>query len=115
MNLKIARIAAVIVGLATVAWQIFEWVNGRGANQFFLADIVIGLFLAGSAVITNKQSAKLLMLIGFALISGVFAVASLGAISLADYTLGPLTTTIGLSVCLPMIVLLARQINQNTV
>lgn len=108
--MKIIRILAILVGFGTVIWQISEWSQGRAQNMFFVADVVIGLYLGLSAFIPSARSAQVNLLAAFGLIAGVFSVATFGALTMGIYDFGPFTTTIGLIISLPCMFVLGRNL-----
>ncbi len=108
--MKLIRLIAILVGFGTVIWQITEAAQGRSQNMFFIADIIAGLGLGISALVKPQKTATILMLIFFALISGIFMVATFGALTMGTYAFGPMTTTIGLIASIPCIYLLAEKL-----
>lgn len=112
-NLKTIRVLAIVVGLSTIAWQIMQISNDNMRNMFLIADIGIGLLLALTALVSNKKTAALLMLIMFSAIGGVFSVATFGDLTLGQYKFGSFTTTVGIVISLISIIILYRQLNNE--
>ncbi len=111
--MKAIRIIAILVGLGTIAWQMSELAAGRADNMFFLPDIVVGLFLAGSALIRPERRAQVLMLCGFGLMSGIYSVATLGQLWLGALDAGGISTAVGLAFTLPSMAWLAARLGRD--
>ena len=116
-TLAVIRIITFLVGFLTVAWQILQATSGNVANAFFIPDLIVGvpLMIATLWPKSTKTSftiIELVWLIGLSSMSGVYMVASFGALSLGEYTddVGPATTSIGLVVCTPCMVILTKRI-----
>ena len=118
-TLAVIRIITFLVGFLTVAWQILQAVTGNVSNAFFIPDLVVGVPLTLATLWPSTQTSftiiELVWLIGLSSMSGIYLVASFGALSLGEYTddVGPATTSIGLVVCIPCMVILSKRILQR--
>lgn len=103
-----ARVFAVVVGGLTLIYQIWQVSSGNGANQFLVADIVLGVCLIVSASLSARFVAALAMLAAYSYAAGVYVVATAGGLLLGMYDLGVASTTLGLVPCVAFIILLGR-------
>lgn len=112
--MKIVRILAILVGFGTVAWQVMQWSQGNAQNMFFIADIIVGLYLGFVAFLPKVRLALVHMFAGFGLMSGIYLVSTLGTVTMiGGLEAGAMSTLIGLVATLPSMVWIGRRLLAN--
>lgn len=108
MGVVLARLTALGLGLAVLAWQVVNARHGRLVHEFLLADLVCGVGLLASSTLGLGRIAQVAMLAGYSALGGVFLTATTMRALLGGYDFGTFLTTLGLGLCAAWVVILGR-------
>jgi cytochrome bd-type quinol oxidase subunit 1 len=99
--IRAARLTAAAVGLAVLAWQIWNARNGRFVHAFLVSDVVVAVLLIAASAWPGERPAATLMMAGFAAMAAVFLSATTGRLLVGgEFDPGTVLTAVGLLPCL---------------
>ena len=101
----ITRVSALLIGGLTLVFLALDLT--ANLELFLPADIVLGVLLIGAALLPNRRTAALGMLIGFAYTAGVFSISVTIAVVRGPFNI---STAVGLAVTVLFTILLGRRL-----
>lgn len=107
--IHLARLIALALGGAVLAWQGWNAHNGRFVHRFLVADLVVSLVLIVGSAWPGRRAAAVLLFWGYAALVGVFLSATTAGLLIDGYQrAGTILTTLGLIPCLACSIGLGR-------